>query len=74
MDEITKEEIEQATAAGADGKKGAPPEVDASHDKSYTPPLGAPSDKNPKVYLDIAADGIDVGRIVIELKKDVAPK
>jgi len=30
--------------------------------------------KNPKVYFDISIDGKDAGRIVMELRADVAPK
>jgi cyclophilin family peptidyl-prolyl cis-trans isomerase len=29
---------------------------------------------NPRVYFDIAISGEEVGRIVIELRKDVAPR
>ena len=45
---------------------------------NYTPPLGAPNSANPVVFLDIAlgryGDATQLGRILIELKKDVVPK
>jgi peptidyl-prolyl isomerase F (cyclophilin D) len=38
-------------------------------------PLGAaPAEKLPRCYLDITADGKPLGRIVVELRTDVAPK
>ena len=44
---------------------------------SYTPPLGAPNPENPLVYFDIKLDrygeGVPLGRITMELKKDVVP-
>src|SRR5881394_731887 len=39
-----------------------------------TPKTAAVSPENPKVFLDVTADGEKVGRIVMELRKDVAPK
>eukprot|EP00462_Mataza_sp_D1_P020020 CAMPEP_0175131644 /NCGR_PEP_ID=MMETSP0087-20121206/6656_1 /TAXON_ID=136419 /ORGANISM="Unknown Unknown, Strain D1" /LENGTH=199 /DNA_ID=CAMNT_0016413955 /DNA_START=98 /DNA_END=694 /DNA_ORIENTATION=- len=44
------------------------------HDTGYQPPLGEPLASNPKVFMDIAVGGEAMGRIVIELKKDVVPK
>jgi hypothetical protein len=70
VDEITEEEIEAATTA----TEGSAPEVDSSVDESYTPPLGAAVDANPKVFFDIDVAGTAIGRLVIELKADVAPK
>lgn len=44
----------------------------------FLPPLGPPVATNPKVYFDIklgrASDAFKLGRIVIELKADKAPK
>eukprot|EP00929_Paragymnodinium_shiwhaense_P015187 TRINITY_DN123235_c0_g1_i1.p1 TRINITY_DN123235_c0_g1~~TRINITY_DN123235_c0_g1_i1.p1 ORF type:complete len:204 (-),score=48.54 TRINITY_DN123235_c0_g1_i1:229-840(-) len=51
-----------------------PPVADPKVDESYTPPLGEANPANPKVFLDINVGGQDTGRIVIELKADVAPK
>lgn len=67
VDEITKEEIESATTESA-------PTVDPSVDKNYVPPLGEALEANPKVFFDVAIAGTEIGRIVIELKADVAPK
>merc|ERR1719321_676321 len=47
-------------------------------DKVYAP--GGTMDKtlklrgNPKVYFDITADGEAIGRVVMQLRKDVVPK
>ncbi len=45
---------------------------------NFTPPLGAPNSANPVVFLDIAlgryGDATQLGRILIELKKDIVPK
>ena len=41
---------------------------------NYRPPLGPPSESNPKVYFDISIGGNPMGRIEIELKVDVTPK
>eukprot|EP00237_Pycnococcus_provasolii_P011105 CAMPEP_0198712254 /NCGR_PEP_ID=MMETSP1471-20131121/4121_1 /TAXON_ID=41880 /ORGANISM="Pycnococcus provasolii, Strain RCC733" /LENGTH=299 /DNA_ID=CAMNT_0044472203 /DNA_START=54 /DNA_END=957 /DNA_ORIENTATION=- len=50
----------------------------ASQNVQYAPPLGAPAGDSPRVFFDIALDrygeGTKLGRIVIELKADVAPK
>ena len=50
----------------------------ASQPVQYAPPLGAPAGDSPRVFFDIALDrygeGTKLGRIVIELKADVAPK
>lgn len=50
----------------------------AKQDVEYKPPLGKPTDGNPLVYLDVKLGrygaGVPLGRVVIELKKDVAPK
>lgn len=50
----------------------------AKQDVEYKPPLGEPTDGNPLVYLDVKLGrygaGVPLGRVVIELKKDVAPK
>ena len=55
---------------------GPPPNLDdfKKYATSYRPPLGEPNPANPTVYFDIAIDGNAVGRIIIELKHDVAPK
>eukprot|EP00245_Coleochaete_scutata_P018508 TRINITY_DN967_c0_g1_i1.p1 TRINITY_DN967_c0_g1~~TRINITY_DN967_c0_g1_i1.p1 ORF type:complete len:300 (+),score=58.47 TRINITY_DN967_c0_g1_i1:58-957(+) len=46
--------------------------------EGYTPPLGPPAEGNPLVYFDVflgrQEPGVKVGRIVMELKKDVTPK
>jgi len=42
---------------------------------NYSPPLGAPNPANPLVYFDISVgDGTPLGRIVMEMKKDITPK
>jgi len=50
----------------------------AKQEVEYEPPLGKPTDGNPLVYLDVKlgryGDGVPLGRVVIELKKDAAPK
>merc|ERR1712183_202857 len=51
-----------------------PPVPDASVDAKFKPPLGPPSPSNPKVYLDVSCGDTPTGKIVIELKADVAPK
>ena len=53
--------------------KCGPPTVNASLNESYNPPLGAPTDKC-RVFFDIECAGVPTGRIVIELKTEVAPK
>jgi len=45
---------------------------------SFAPPLGAPNPENPLVYFDIKlgryGDGTPLGRITMELKKDIVPE
>eukprot|EP00899_Mesostigma_viride_P015600 jgi/Mesvir1/24040/Mv10776-RA.1 len=45
---------------------------------SYSPPLGPPNPQNPKVFFDIklgrTGEGTPLGRIVMELKKDIVPE
>eukprot|EP00854_Cymbomonas_tetramitiformis_P007466 gene7466-8891_t len=45
---------------------------------TYLTPLGPPNPENPLVYFDMqigrGSDGVKLGRIVMELKEDVAPK
>jgi peptidyl-prolyl isomerase F (cyclophilin D) len=45
---------------------------------SYSPPLGAPNPENPLVYFDIKlgryGEGTPLGRITMELKKDIVPE
>ncbi|CAJ1401800.1 unnamed protein product [Effrenium voratum] len=48
--------------------------VDPAVDEKYQPPLGEPNAENPRVWMDIDADGKVIGRIEIELKADKAPK
>jgi len=49
-------------------------QVDPAVDEAYKPPLGPPTEGNSKVFLDISVGGTPLGRVVIELKQDVAPK
>ena len=46
----------------------------AGIDTGFKPPLGPAADGNPKVFFELAAAGKPVGRVVMELKMDVAPK
>lgn len=50
----------------------------AQQPTSYTPPLGSPNPENPLVYFDIKlgryGEGAPLGRITMELKKDIVPK
>ena len=41
---------------------------------AYAPPLGPATGYNPTVFFDIAIDGKELGRIVIELKHDITPR
>jgi cyclophilin family peptidyl-prolyl cis-trans isomerase len=50
------------------------PVPDADIDADFKPPLGPAADGNPKVFFELAAAGKPVGRVVMELKMDVAPK
>lgn len=68
LDAITEEDIE------ASSKGSGAPEVDPSHDTNYTPPLGEPNAANPRVYFDLEVGNAPIGRVIIELKADVAPK
>jgi peptidyl-prolyl isomerase F (cyclophilin D) len=50
----------------------------AQQPTSYAPPLGAPNPENPLVYFDIKlgryGEGTPLGRITMELKKDIVPE
>mmetsp|Transcript_85322 Transcript_85322/g.245026 ORF Transcript_85322/g.245026 Transcript_85322/m.245026 type:complete len:206 (+) Transcript_85322:97-714(+) len=59
---------------GPGGPPPEPPVPNPSVDASFRPPLGPPSDSNPKVFLQINCGGKDIGKVVIELKADAAPK
>lgn len=65
---------------GAEGSKQAGEVVAIAQTagKGYQPPLGPPKSSNPLVYFDVKlgryGEGVNLGRVVIELKKDVAPK
>eukprot|EP00850_Spirogloea_muscicola_P023914 SM000406S15597 [mRNA] locus=s406:5497:7983:+ [translate_table: standard] len=64
------------------GQGGSKPEdvaaMAAAAGEGYRPPLGPPAPSNPRVYLDLVlgryGPGTPLGRVVIELKKDVAPR
>eukprot|EP00850_Spirogloea_muscicola_P000423 SM000002S05503 [mRNA] locus=s2:279818:282283:+ [translate_table: standard] len=64
------------------GQGGSKPEdvaaMAAASGEGYRPPLGPPAPANPRVYLDLVlgryGPGTPLGRVVIELKKDVAPR
>jgi cyclophilin family peptidyl-prolyl cis-trans isomerase len=43
-------------------------------DKHFNKPLGEPNPDNPKVFFDISVGGSAIGKIVMELKKDITPK
>jgi len=71
----------QAIEGGEMGQGQSKPEdiaALAQQDVDYAPPLGPPVEGNPQVYLDVKLGrygaGVPLGRVVIELKKDVAPK
>lgn len=49
----------------------ATPEAESGE---YLPPLGKPNPDNPRCFMDITADGKELGRIVLELKADVVPR
>jgi len=55
---------------------GPPPSLEqfSKVEEKYSPPLGPASDSNPTVFLQVSLDGAELGRIVIELKHDTAPK
>jgi len=44
------------------------------YESSYTKPLGEPNASNPKCFFDMSVGGKSVGRVVMEIKKDVVPK
>ena len=52
---------------------GQIPKPDPADDAAYRPPLPV-NDKNPRCYLDMAIDRKPVGRIIVELKADAAPR
>eukprot|EP00850_Spirogloea_muscicola_P012990 SM000086S23042 [mRNA] locus=s86:282223:284637:- [translate_table: standard] len=64
------------------GQGGSKPEDVAARaaagGEGYRPPLGPPAPSNPRVYLDLVlgryGPGTPLGRVVIELKKDMAPR
>ena len=72
---LSEEDLKKGSEPPApSGGGGTPPVPDAAHEASYAAPLGPPAEGNPKVFLDLEADGEAVGRVVIELKADAAPK
>ena len=74
VNDITESEIAEAEAQAKGAAAGEAPEADPAHDESYSPPLGDPADSNPRVFFDVAVGDSTVGRVVFELKKDIAPK
>merc|ERR550525_2315817 len=57
---------------------GSSADIDPSkfkkYDESYKCPLGEPSSTNPLCYFDMTIGGKDVGRITMEIKKNVVRK
>lgn len=49
------------------------PVPDPADEDQYSPPLGPPNASNPVVYFDVSCGGKVIGRIEMELKKDVTP-
>ena len=54
-------------------------ESESSGQKESSKPLRehifwSPSDKNPRVYMDISINGSAVGRLIIKLFRDIVPK
>merc|ERR1712159_128789 len=51
---------------------GEPPTVNPADEEGYQPPLGAPT--GTQVYFLMEAGGVELGKIVMELKTEVTPK
>lgn len=59
---------------GFGSSKEVDPKDYEKYESSYQKPLGEPNASNPKCYFDMSIGGKSVGRIVMEIKKDVVPK
>lgn len=59
--------------AGLFGPKPIP-KPNPDDEARFSPPLGEPTPGNPIAYFDISVGGEPMGRIEMELKKDVVPK